>query len=102
MKLTKKQGKLKSYMVAVQVTIKPTVYIEVLAKNAEDAVTAVNEDALQIVADNLEAFQNEAMDEFSEATEKTVKVISCGRANQYHSDSECELCRASEDDGSES
>lgn len=82
----------RSYMVAVQVTVKPVVYIEVIANSASEAVLNVNQDVMQTIANNLEAFHDETKLEFQDISEKQVKTISCGRSSQYHTESECEVC----------
>ena len=82
----------RSYMVAVQVTIRPTVYIEVIAESAEAALKSVKADKMQTVANNLEAFVDESRIDLDTVDGAAVKVISCGRASQYHSETECSVC----------
>jgi phosphoenolpyruvate-protein kinase (PTS system EI component) len=89
-------GNKKSYMVAVQVTLRPVVYIEVEASSAGEAVSQVRGDVMQTVANSLEAYLDEVKTDFSDLEEKNVKVISCGRSDQYHSAAECELCASIE------
>ena len=85
----------KSYMVAVTtvVQIPVTVYVEEIAHTAAQAVKQVKK-GLQ-VAKFKNDFLEEAKISFEDAEVKEkVCFASAGRANQYHSDSECELCRS--------
>lgn len=82
----------RTYMVAVQVTIKPTIYVEVIAESAAEALAEVKADKMQMVANCLESFADESRTDLDNIDSTDVKVISCGRASQYHSENECQIC----------
>lgn len=86
--------KKRSYMVAVQVTIKPTIYVEVLAASAKDAVTQLQGDLMGSVKANLPSFLDECRTDLEDVEAKQVRLISCGRSSLYHSDHECEICQS--------
>ena len=87
----------KSFMVAVttEVRIPVTVYIEEIATSANEAVAKVKKGLK--VEKLKDAFIDEAKIVFDDgdiSVKEKVSVVSAGRADQYHSDSECELCRS--------
>lgn len=82
----------RSYMVAVQVTIKPTIYVEIVAESAKDAVASLKTDLMDSIKNNLDSFQVECLIDLQDVQANQVRLISCGRSNQYHSETECEIC----------
>lgn len=87
-----KNRKQNSYMVAVQVAIKPTVYFEVVANNAKDAVAQVTADLVGLDSKRLtKLFQAECLTELDDAPK--LKIENCGKSDQYHSEAECLICR---------
>lgn len=87
----------RTYMLAVAATIvlRPTVYYEVIAENIEDAKKQLTaKDLKEIAVKHRSEFLEEAklyIEDCGAKFEKT-EVIYCGRADQYHHHSECELC----------
>lgn len=86
-----------TYMVAVkvEVVVMPVVYMEVIAKNAKDAVAQVKAMKKTLIDTHRQAI----LDEFKECVDqdevlihKVDSISSAGPANQYHSDAECGLC----------
>jgi hypothetical protein len=91
-------------MIAItrQIVIKPTVYAEVVAESADDALAQVKSDpgAFFKNTDIKKSFLDEAAADLKnqDCEISELKFTSVGRANQYHSSSECEICKSLEDE----
>lgn len=105
LKKTKPSAKPKrTYILAMQakVVLYPTIYLEVIASSASEALKqgrkeAKNKGENSFTKRNLEQFIEECHCELPETIREIhaskLEVIPCGKANQYHSESECELCK---------
>lgn len=85
----------KTYMLAVQVdvVIPATVYVEVYANSEREALRGISKRSLKAsLTEYREAFLEEAKSDLSEAKLRKPRKLSCGRASQYHSAAECEMC----------
>ncbi len=84
----------RTYMIAVQITVRPVVYCEVIAENAQDAVEKVKDGVHLFVEANMKHFKSEILTDLEGKEYAGPKVISCGRSDQYHSEDECKLCKS--------
>jgi hypothetical protein len=95
----------RTYMVAMQaeIILRPTVYLEVVATSRQDAMRQAKAEARvkgktafasRCKDQFLDECKTDLSDTFADQIGKAkVTAIDCGRASQYHSSAECELCQ---------
>ena len=83
-------------MIGLTIMVPVTVYQELIARNERDAVKQVKK---MVKKEKIpEKYEVDFMDElkiqskYFDFSGEKVTVVSAGRASQYHSDQECELC----------
>lgn len=82
-----------SYMVAINLVITPTIYIEEIAASEKEAVDAVKKARAKLLKLHKAAFLAEAEIEIADATPITqLQVHGAGLSSQYHTPEECEIC----------